>query len=172
MDAVIYQVRTIFWHNRRNGAVPRVSNRMTRSNLQKRDKTFSVWGVWVCGCAGVRVCGCVGEDISLRCRQVTSKVPKTVKNLFVLQFCSWDGPFRHGEMQIWLCVYFQHVTRYIGTDFVEESRQKMQRSKKEHCFREGCFGRKECISNTANKRCSRQVLQLRCSSWYSIKFYT
>ena len=39
-------------------------------------------------------------------------------------------------------------------------------------FREGCFDRKECISNTANKRCSRQVLQLRCSSWYSIKFYT
>ena len=39
-------------------------------------------------------------------------------------------------------------------------------------FREGCFDRKEYVSNTANKRCSRQVLQLRCSSWYFIKFYT
>ena len=86
---------------------------------KKRDKTCSVWG-----CVGVWVCGCVGERISLRCRQVESKVPKTVKNLFVLQFCSWDGSFRHGEMKIWLCLYFQHVTRYIGTDFVEESRQK------------------------------------------------
>ena len=64
-----------------------------------------------------------GERISLRCRQVTSKVPKTMKNLFPLQFCSWDGSFRHGEVRIWLCLYFQHVTRYIGTDFVEESRQ-------------------------------------------------
>ena len=63
-------------------------------------------------------------------------------------------------MKIWLCLYFQHVKRYIGTDFVEESRQKMQRSEEEHCFREGCFDRKEYISNTANKRCSRQVLQL------------
>ena len=67
---------------------------------------------------------------------------------------------------------FQHVTRYIETDFVEESRQKMQRPEKEHFFREGCFDRKEYLSNTANKRCSRQGLQLRCSSSYSIKFHT
>ena len=157
----LYQVRTIFWHNRWSGAVPHVSNRMKCSNLQKRDKTY-LFGM----------CGCVGERISLRCRQVTSKVPNNVKNLLVLQFCSWDGSFGHGEMRIWLCLYFQHVTRYIETDFVEESRQKMQTSEKEHLFCEGCFGRKECISNTANKRCSRQVLQLRCSWWYSIKFYT
>ena len=81
------------------------------------------------------------ERTSLRCRQV----PKAVKDFFVLQFCSWDGSFRHGEMKIWLCLYFQHVTRYIGTDFVEEGRQKMQRSENEHFFREGCCDRKECI---------------------------
>ena len=156
-----YQVRTIFWHNGWSGAVPHVSNRMKRSNWQKRDKNTLFWGVWVCG-----------ERIFLRCRQVESKVPKIVKNLLILQFCSGDGSFRHGEMKIGLCLYSQHVTRYIGTDFVEESRQKMQRSEKEHCFREGCFDRKEYISNTVNKRCSRQVFQLRCSSWYSIKFYT
>ena len=164
----LYQVRTIFWHNRWSGAVPHVSNRMKRSNLQKGNKTLLLfWGVKT-----YSVLGCAGERISLRCRQVTSKVPKIVKNLFVLQFCSWDGSFRRGEMKIWLCLYFQHVMRYIGTDFVEESRREMQRSEKEHIFGEGCFDRKEYISNTANKPCSRQVLQLRCSSWYSIKFYT
>ena len=118
------------------------------------------------------VCGCVGEWISSRCRQVTSKVPKTVKNLVVLQFCTWDGSFRHGEMKIWLCLYFQHVKRYIRTDFVEESRQQMQKSETKNCFREGCFDRKENISKTANRRCSRQVLQLRSSWWNSIKVYT
>ena len=64
--------------------------------------------------------------------------PKNRENLFVLQFCSWDGSFRHGEMKISLCLYFQHVTRYIGTDFVEESRWKIQRSEEEeNVFREG-----------------------------------
>ena len=93
------------------------------------------------------------------CRQSTNKVQKIVK-IFVPQFCSWDGSFRHGEMKIWLCLYFQHVTRYIGTDFVEESRRQIQRSEEEHFFRKGYFDRKEDISSTANKRCSRQVLQL------------
>ena len=37
-DAGMYQVRTIFWHDRWSGAVSHVSNRMTRFNLQKRDK--------------------------------------------------------------------------------------------------------------------------------------
>ena len=48
---------------------------------------------------------------------------------------------RNDEMKIWLCLYFQHVTRYIRTDFVEESRQKMQRSEEEHFFRKGCSER-------------------------------
>ena len=153
-----YRVRTTFWHNRWSGAVPYISNRMKRSNLQKRDKIL---------CFGV-----CGRKTFFTLSPSYKQSPKTVKHLFVLQFWSWDGSFGHGEMKIWLCLYFQHVTRYIGTDFVEESRQKMQRSEEEHVFREGCFGRKEYISNTANKRCSRQVLQLRCSSWYSSKFYT
>ena len=43
-------MRTIFWHNRWSGAVLHVSNRMKRSNLQKRDKTYSVLGCFgVCG---------------------------------------------------------------------------------------------------------------------------
>ena len=150
-------------------SAPRIKPNKT-FKLARKTKHFLFWDVkthTVLGCAG-----CVEERISSRCGKVTHKVPKTVKNLFVLQFCSWDGSFRHAEMKIWLCLYFQHVTRYIGTDFVEESRQNMQRLEEEHLFREGCCDRNENISNTANKRCSRQVLRLRCSSWYSIKFYT
>ena len=128
--ATVYQVRTIFWHNRWRGAVPHVSNRMKRSNLPKRDKKYSVRGVW-----GVREKGFLFVV-------VMRKVPKTGKNIFVLQFCSWDGSFRYDEMKIWLCLYFQHDTRYIGTDFVEESRQKMQRSEKEHLFAKGALIRR------------------------------
>ena len=73
---------------------------------------------------------CARGRISSHCRQVTSKVPKTVKNLFVIQCCSWGGSFRHDEMKIWLCLYFQHVTRYLGTDFVEESRRKCKDQKR------------------------------------------
>ena len=65
--------------------------------------------------------------------------PKKRENLFVLQFCSWDGSFRHDEMKMWLCLYFQHVTRYIGTEFVEESRHRMQRSEEEHVFTKGAL---------------------------------
>ena len=90
---------------------------MKRSNLRKRDKTYSVLE-WA------------GERISSRCHQVTRKVPKTGKILFTLQFCSRDGSFRHGEMKIWLCLYFQHVMRHIGTDFVEERRQKCKDQKR------------------------------------------
>ena len=56
--------------------------------------------------------------------------------------------------------------------FYGRNQTKAQRSKEKHFLGEGCFDRKEYISNTANKRCPRQVLQLRCSSWYSVKFYT
>ena len=167
-QALYYQVRTIFWHNHWSGALPHVSNRMKRSNLQKTDKTRSCFGMWkhtlFWGGGGRK------NFFSLSPSYVRSL--KNRENLFVLQFCSWDGSFQHGEMKIWLCLYFQHVTRYSGTDLVEESRQNMQRSEKEHSFREGCRDREENISKTANKRCSRQVLQLPCSWWYSIKFDT
>ena len=118
-------MRTIFWHNRWSGAVPHASNRMKRSNLQKRDKTHSVLG-WA------------GERISSRCRQVTSKVPKTVKNLFILQFCSWNGIISRWWNEN-MTLYFQHITRSIGTDFVEESRQKMQRSEGSIFFAKGAL---------------------------------
>ena len=102
--------------------------------------------------------GCAEERISSRCRQVTSKVPKTVKNLFVLQFCSWDGSFRHGEMKIWLCLYFQHVTRYIGTDFVEESRQKCKDQKRSIFFAKGALRGRSVFQtqriNAVHGRCS------------------
>ena len=45
----------------------------------------------------------------------------------------------HFDMVRWKydCLYFQHVRRYIETDFVEESRQKMHRSEEEHFFQKG-----------------------------------
>ena len=145
---VIYQVRTIFWHNRWSGAVPHVSNRMKHSNLQKSGKTHSVLG-----CAG-----CVGERISVRCHQVTSKVPKTVKNLCVLQFCSWDGSFRHGEMKIWLCLYFQHVTRYIGTTLWKKADKKCKDQKKSIFLAKGALVGKSIFQiqriNAVRGRCS------------------
>ena len=125
----MYQVQTIFWHNRWNGAVPHASNRMKRSTLQKKDKTWSILG-----CVGVWKRGFLHVVAKLQ-----AKSQKIVKSLFVLQFWSWDGSFRHGEMKIWLCLYFQQVTRYIGTDSVEENRQNMQRSKKEHFLAKGAL---------------------------------
>ena len=38
-------MRTIFWHNRWSGAVPHVSQRMKRSNLQNRDKQTLFWAL-------------------------------------------------------------------------------------------------------------------------------
>ena len=158
---MLYQVRAIFRHNRWSGAVPHVSNRMKRANLSKKRQNMLCFGV----------CGCVGERISVLCRQVTSKVPKAVKNL-----CPLVLELRWAISTWWE----ENMTLFVFSACYEvnwnwvcgRSRQKMQRSEKEHLFREGCFDGKEYISNTPNKRCSRQVLQLRCSSWYSIKFYT
>ena len=122
----IYQVWIIFWHNCWSGVVLPVSNRMKRSNLQKRDKTCSV------------LRGGGGERISSRCRQVTRKVPKPWKISLSYSFAVGMG---HFDMVRWKndCLYFQHVTRYIGADFLEESRQKMQRSEKGHFFTKGAL---------------------------------
>ena len=86
-DAVIkciqYQVRTILWHNRWRVAVPHGANRMKRSNLPKEDETQLCFGVWkhtlFWGVKTHSVLGCTRERICLRCRQVTSKVPKPWK---------------------------------------------------------------------------------------------
>ena len=52
-----YQVRTTFWHNRWSGALLHVSNRMKRSNLQKRDVFLHIalgdelyYSVWALNC--------------------------------------------------------------------------------------------------------------------------
>ena len=90
--------------------------------------------------------------------KLQAKSQKTMKNLFVLQFCSWDRSFRHGEMKIWFCLYFQHVKRYIGTDFVEESRQKMHRAEEEHLFAKSALIGKSVFQiqriNAVHGRCS------------------
>ena len=102
--------------------------------------------------------GCEVREVLYFVAKLQSKSQKTVKNLFVLQFCSWDGSFRYGEMKIWLCLYFQHVTKYIETNFVEESRQKMQRSEEEHFFAKVALVGKSVFQtqriNAVHGRCS------------------
>ena len=122
-------MRTICWHKPlKRCSASRIEPNET-FKLAKRDKTYSVLG-----CVGVWEKGFLYVVAKLQ-----AKSPKTLKNLFVLQFCSWDGSFRHGEMKIWLCLYFQHVTRYTGTDFVEESRQKCKDQRRSICFAKGAL---------------------------------
>ena len=152
-----YQVRTIFWHNRWSGAVPHVSNRMKRSNLQKKGKN-----ILCLGGGGRKNFFTLSPSHAQSPKNHEKSLCPTVLQLRWIISTWWDEN---------MTLYFQHDTRYIGTDFVGESRQKMQRLEEEHFFAKSALIGKN-ISNTANKRCSRQVLQLRCSSSYSIKFYT
>ena len=79
---------------------------MKRSNVQKRDKH-----TLVLGCKNTLLFWGVRERRFLHVvAELQTKSQKPGKNFFVLQFCSWNGSFRHGEMKIWLCLYFQHVT--------------------------------------------------------------
>ena len=133
----------MFWHNRWSGAVLHVANRMKRSNLQKRDKTYPVLG-------------CVGERISFT---LSPSYAPSLKNLgkslypTVLEF--WILTRR---VKLPLCLHIQHVMKYIGTAFVEESRQKMQRSEKMHSFAKGASIGKSVFRmqriNTVRGRCS------------------
>ena len=73
-------MRTIFWHNRWSGAVSHVPNRRKRSNLQKRRQNILCFGVWTHTLFwGVKTYSVLWSVV--RCRQVTHKVPKIVKNL-------------------------------------------------------------------------------------------
>ena len=121
---------------------------MTGLNLWKREKTFSVLG-----CVGVRE-----KEFPYVVAKLHTKSQKRWKISLCLQFCSWNGSSRHGEIKIWLCLYFQHVTRYIEADFVEESRQKMQRSEEEHFFAKSAVTGKSIFqiqrTNAVHVRCS------------------
>ena len=99
-----------------------------------------------------------GRKNSLLFYQVMHKVPTTVKNFFIRQFCSWDGSFRHGEMKMSLCLYFQYVTRYLGTDFVEKSRRKCKDQERSIFFADGASIGKNIFQiqriNAVRGRCS------------------
>ena len=163
INLYFYQVRTIFWHNRWSGAVPHLSNRMKRSNFQKRDKTHFALGV----------CGVCGRKNFFTLSSNHAQSPKKSWKIFLSY--NFGVGMGHFDVVRWKCdsvCIFSMLRDTLKLIFLEKSRQKMQRSEEEHFFAKGGFDRKEDISNTANKRCSRQVLQFRCSSWYSIKFYT
>ena len=160
MYVYMYQMRSLFWHNRWS-AVQRLTYQ-TKRNVQtckKKTKHALFWGVR-------------REGISLRCRQVTSKVPKPSK---IFLSYSFRVEMAHFDMVRWK--YESVCISSMSRDTLElilwkKAGKKMQRLEKEHFFREECFDRTEYLSNTTNKRCSRQVLQFRCSSSYFIKFYT
>ena len=117
--------------------------------------------------------GACEERISLRCRQVTSKVSKSWKSHrpTVLQLrwvisTWWD---ENVTLFVFPACYEIHWNWFCGRKITD---RKYKDQKRSILFRKGCFDRKEYVSNTTNKRCSRQVLQLRYSSSYSIKVYT
>ena len=100
--------------------------------------------------------------------------PKSQKPSKICWSYSFAVEMGHFDMVRWkydpVCIFsmFRDMLELI----LWKKGDKKCKDQKRSIFREECFDRKECISNTANKRCSQQVLQLRCSWWYSIKFYT
>ena len=118
---VLHQVRAVFWHNPWSGAVPHVSTRMKRSNLQKRDKTYSRLG-------------CAGERIYLRCRQVIRKVPKPWK---IFLFDSFAVVMGHFDMVRWkydtVCI-FSMLRDTLGLILWNKTDKKCKDQKKRSIF--------------------------------------
>ena len=165
---MVHQVRTIFWHYRQSGAVSHGSNSVKRSNWQKRDKTYSVLG-----CAKHTLFGSVWErEFLYVVAKWRAKFQKPWKASLSYSFAVEMG---HFDMVRWkfdsVCI-FSMSRDLLELILWKKADKRCKDQKRGIFFHEGCVDRKENISNTANKRCSWQMLQLRCSSWYSIKFYT
>ena len=135
------------------------------SNLQKRDKKI------LCRVA-YGVCGVCRRENFLTLSPSYKQSPKNRENCLcptVLQLrwvisTWWD---ENMTLFVFSACYQIHWNWFCG-----RKQTKNAKIRKGAFFREGCFDRKGYVSNTENKRCSQQVLQLRCSSSYSIKFYT
>ena len=137
--------------------------------LAKKRQTYSVLGcvgVWVCGCVGVRKKEFfyVVAKLQAKSQKPSKSLCPTVLELRWVISTWWDE-----NMTLFV---FSACYEIRWNWFCGRKQTKHAKIRKRAFFGEGCFDRKEYISNTANKRCSRQMLQLRCSSWYSIKFYT
>ena len=149
MSPIAYRVRKIFWHNRWSGAVPHVFNRMERSNLQERHKTL-YFGVW-------------GRENFFTLTPSYAQSPKnreksrcsTVLQLRWVISTWWD---ENKTLFVFSACYEIHWNW-----FCERKQTKNAKIRRGTFFGEGCFDSKEYLSNTTSKRCSRQMLQLRCS---------
>ena len=139
---------------------------MKRLDLQKRDKTYSFlgcenipcfrvwkhtlfWSVWEKGFLYVVAKLCTEP-------QKPSKIPLSYS--FGVEMGHFD--MVRGKYES-VCIF--SMLRDTLELILWKKADKKCKDQKRSIFREGCFDRKENISNTANKRCSRQVLQLRCS---------
>ena len=137
------------------------------SELAKKRHNIFCFGV--CGCVGVRVCGRKNFFTLSPSYMQSPKNREKCLCLTVLELrwvisTWWD---ENMTLFVFSVCYEIHWDWFCG-----RKQTKNAKIRRGVFFREGCFARKEYISNTANKGCSRQVLQLRCSSSYSIKFDT
>ena len=139
-------MRTIFWHNRWSGTMPHVFNRVKRSNLQKKRQKILGFGA------------CWRKNFFTLSPSYNAKSPKPSTISFFLQFCSWDGSFRHGEMKIWVCLYFTACYEIHWNWFCGRKQTKNAKIRKGAFFREGCFDRKSRFQtqriNPVHGRCS------------------
>ena len=134
---------------------------------KKETKHALFWGVKTHS-----VLGCAREGISLPCRQITRKVPKTVKTSLSYSFGVVMG---HFDMVRWKydSVCISSMSRNtLELILWKKADEKCKDQRRSFFFAKGALIGKSMFQVQRNKRCSRQVLQHRCSWWYFIKFYT
>ena len=144
-------MRTIFWHNRWSGAVPHVSNRMKRSNLPKRDKTYSVLG-----CVGVWVCErkdffALSPSYKESPKNREKSLCPTVLQLRWVISTWWD---ENVTLFVFSACHEVHWNWFLW----KKADKKMQRSEKEHFLAKGTLTGKSMFQiqriNAVHGRCS------------------
>ena len=128
---------------------------------KKETKHTLFWGVW----------GVWEKEFLYVVAKLRAKSQKPWKNLCLavvqLRWVIWTWWDENMTLFVFSACYEIHWNWFCG-----RKQTKNAKIRRGAFFREGCFDRKEYNSNTTNKRCSQQVLQLRCSLWCPIKFYT
>ena len=102
--------------------------------------------------------------------KLCAKSQKTMKISLSYSFAVENGSFRHDEMKYYSVCIFGMLRDTLELILWKKADKPCKDQKRSIFIGEECFDRKEYVANTANKHCSRQVLQFRCSWWYSIRF--